>query len=128
MTASTARRLTLLPSTLPDHEYADRHHLLLAIKEYGTKARLQKVAKLPPTGEVALLRILEYAFDLHDEYVDEHEDEYGWKTYAANRMGIPATTLYAIIRGDVSQVASTTVDRIIKHSGIPARIFYDAEI
>jgi hypothetical protein len=116
-------------------KFADDHHLLSASKKFSPQRFMHVVngrnrrKNLEGSGETAYKRILEYALDLKNEYVDANEGkEYGWIKIAAERMGIKYTTLWNIVDGSVTRVASSTVDRIAKRNGIPIAIFYDPEL
>ena len=119
-----AQQIRRRAEPMPDHQYADKHHLLVAAREYGSRRRLRKVEDLQPSGEVACSRVREYAFDLGAELDMKH----GWLTKAAERMGIHRNTLWNITHEVVRSISTETVDQIARASGIPIGIFYDPEV
>lgn len=106
------------------HQYAENHVLSMALKRYGNMARREKLAKIyEASGVLACRRIREFAHDVGTEY----KFEFGWQVIAAERCGLSYSTMWAIIHEKVTSVSPKTVDAVVLCSGIPARLFYDAE-
>ncbi len=118
---------------LPQHELADRHTLLIAALEFSNKRRLRLVEDMTPCGVVGLQRIREYALDLRARWLIEHDlteddSDRGWKAFVSRELALPYATCYAIIKGKNVRVSLTTIERIMKKLGIPARYFLDPEV
>jgi hypothetical protein len=129
---SVARKPSQSPR-LPSHEFAAGHHLTRAVREHANKRRLRDVADLQSSGEVAAQRIREFAYDVGADVKHAR----GWMAYAARKLGVQYTTLYAVInmgRGKSkkhrrkSTVGTRTVDQIARFTGCPIAVFYDPEL
>lgn len=118
-------KLRVVSKPLPQHDFVESHHILLASKKYGSRERIQAAKKKTwrASGEVACARIREFAYDLGAEI----EWAYSWKAAAARRLGLSYTTMWNIISQHVTTVSTRTVDHVAKISGVPVREFYDNE-
>lgn len=123
--------LLLLPKlraarkTIPKHEYANGHQVLAAFKKYSNERRLRSVAKtFQASGEVACARIREFAWDLGAET----DWGWGWIAESSRCLGLSYTTTWNIISGGITSISTRTVDHVARVSGVPVRVFYDAEI
>lgn len=124
MTALARQRPTT--PTMPEHDYAVSHHLLLARKEHAKnlKRRLRAVEELRASGEVACERLREFAYDIGADM----EWERGWKAEAAKQCGLNYSTMWSIIMKDLTSISTRTVDHVARKSGIPISVFYDPEL
>lgn len=117
---------------LPQHELAAGHHILRAIRESAGKPRLRDARKVRASGEVACERVRELIYDLtiiDGMVLDEDETfRYGWIAHAGRALGLKYPTVWGIARGEITSISTHTVDRISRISGVPVRIFYDADI
>lgn len=109
---------------LPKHDYADKHHVLLAFKKYSSAERIKSAKKsFLASGEIACARVREFAYDLGAEV----EWAYGWKAKAAARLGLGYSTMWNILTEHITSISTRTVDRVAAVSGVPVWVFYDNE-
>lgn len=117
-----AKRLRQQPN-LPQHGHAADHKVLLALKRYQTKARLEAAANKRPCAEVAAQRIREFAWDLGAD-LSWHR----WIASSARAMGLNYSTAWSITKGKKFRVGPDVVDQISAATGIPVAVFYDEEV
>lgn len=126
MARNAFRKVAPLNREVPDHEHANDHLLLEAIRRYRTKQRLKLAQERRPSAEVAAERIREYAWDLGAERGWSR-----WMAFAARGMmgDEDGMTTYHTIRricnGERVRVSPDTVDKIARFTGIPIGVFYD---
>lgn len=106
----------------------------------ATKIKLIDMAKLPdpnaepapekhlklvprPSGVVAMERAMQFAWDIGADM----NHGYGWKAYAARRMGLNYSTAWQLIQGLTPSLSTKTVDRIALRTGVPVSSLYDPE-
>jgi hypothetical protein len=98
-------------------------HVLKFVKQNKLHIRPVDRAR-EPSGTTAANRVYELAWDIGR---DMHHD-YGWKAYAARRLGLKYGTALQIINGRRERLGTRVVDQIASATGCPVRIFYDEEI
>lgn len=108
--------------SLPRHDFADKHKLLLASRESSShRRRIRNADDIVGVEEVACERIREFAFDVGIE----GRDGVRWMAFAARELGINKTTMRAIIVGEQTAVGIKTINRIARKTGIKVSLICD---
>lgn len=97
------------------------------IRYPGPLVKRRRRKNEPEAADIATKRIMALADDLMTEFVYDTQTERGKVTYAASRMGIDPTILYAMRCGCYGRFGLKLIERIARATGCTLGALMDPE-